>query len=164
MFYVKKYSNKPIIFEDDWIKDKIDDTINTLDIPKKPIKEKIKDQLKNEKHPLTNIGFINNDIIIEIDLAGYKKENISVSYTGNVISVNAKHSANSEYPSEVFYLRKNIHSEDISEKFYLQDGFIDADVKWKLIDGILCIVIRKLDSQNNSSIEESAELYENNGD
>ena len=39
------------------------------------------------KYPLTNIGYSGNTLIFEIALAGFKKENITVSYVGNVITV-----------------------------------------------------------------------------
>ena len=42
------------------------------------------------KYPLTNIGYAGNTLLFEIALAGFKKENITVSYVGNVITVIAK--------------------------------------------------------------------------
>lgn len=52
------------------------------------------------KYPLTNIGYAGNTLIFEIALAGFKKENITVSYVGNVITVNAKWGSQSSQSSD----------------------------------------------------------------
>ena len=52
------------------------------------------------KYPLTNIGYAGNTLLFEIALAGFKKENITVSYVGNVITVNAKYKSSNTQSSD----------------------------------------------------------------
>lgn len=115
------------------------------------------------KYPLTNIGYANNTLIFEVALAGFKKENIKVSYVGNVITVNAKWNKDSEdtqtcpqceaqgcsgnccscdcCKKEVKYIMKNISTKDACRKFTLPDKYLGGSLKWKFVDGLLTIAV-----------------------
>lgn len=116
------------------------------------------------KYPLTNIGYANNTLIFEVALAGFKKENIKVSYVGNVITVNAKWNKDPEdtqtcpqcetqgcdgcgscscdcCKKEVKYIMKNISTKDACRKFTLPDKYLGGSLKWKFVDGLLTIAV-----------------------
>lgn len=116
------------------------------------------------KYPLTNIGYANNTLIFEVALAGFKKENIKVSYVGNVITVNAKWNKDTEEEvqtcpqceaqgcsgsccscdcckKEVKYIMKNISTKDACRKFTLPDKYLGGSLKWKFVDGLLTIAV-----------------------
>lgn len=115
------------------------------------------------KYPLTNIGYANNTLIFEVALAGFKKENIKVSYVGNVITVNAKWNKDSEEQTcpqceaqgcdgcckcecdcckkEIKYIMKNISTKDACRKFTLPDKYLGGSLKWKFVDGLLTIAV-----------------------
>lgn len=119
------------------------------------------------KYPLTNIGYAGNTLIFEIALAGFKKENITVSYVGNVITVNAKWKSQSSESSgssddsgccggcnteqadkcccchceDIQYIQKNISTKDVCRKFYLSNEYLGGSIKWKYVDGLLTIAV-----------------------
>lgn len=157
MYYIRKYSNGPIV-GDEWIKD-IDDiikkghcseSVNGLR-PGKPLKQ-------HDDRPPINVGMVNDTIIIEIDLAGYDPANITVTHTGFVITIEAKYNLQSIYPSSIEYLDKNIQSEDIKRHFYLSNDYADANVTWKSVNGMVIIAISKTGAQQ-TQIPEASSLF-----
>ena len=118
------------------------------------------------KYPLTNIGYSGNTLIFEIALAGFKKENITVSYVGNVITVNAKWNTPtvegdtsgcceccsdscSCHTNNIEYIQKNISTKDVCRKFYLSNEFLGGSIKWKYVDGLLTIAVYVNTVNNN---------------
>lgn len=116
------------------------------------------------KYPLTNIGYAGNTLLFEIALAGFKKENITVSYVGNVITVNARWKSQSSESSDsqnccggcdeeqtdkcccckcedIQYIQKNISTKDVCRKFYLSNEYLGGSIKWKYVDGLLTIAV-----------------------
>lgn len=163
MYLIKKYSNIPFIPEENWILDseKLEENALTTkhEFKEKEFHKEKVFQKELSKMPFVNIGMIEDDIIIEVDLSGYSKENITVSHKNNVITVNAKYTANPVYPKEVKYLSRKIPQEDITKNFYLSNDCLDVTVKWKFINGLLCILVELSKDNNNSIIEESEELF-----
>lgn len=120
------------------------------------------------KYPLTNIGYSGGTLIFEIALAGFKKENITVSYVGNVITVDAKWKSSEETGSsessddsgdkccqcckcetEIEYIQKNISTKDVCRKFFLNNEYLGGSIKWKYVDGLLTIAVY-VNTVNNS--------------
>lgn len=73
-YYVKTFSSMTNYPLEEWTESIVEDV------------EEDKEELT---FPLTNYGYIEDILIFELDLCGFKKENIKISYVGNLITVNA---------------------------------------------------------------------------
>lgn len=159
LYYVRKYENQPKIDTDEWIKDDLFDDVMY--------------KTSQVKYPLVNIGTLGSTLVIEIALAGYKKNNIKVSYAGNVISVSAKWEEIVKLSSEnssncnctcnsktVEYLEQNINNTDVERKFYLANAYLGGTVKWDYVDGMLLIAVYPNEETHEiHAIEESDNLF-----
>lgn len=151
MFYIRQFTPQPTIDEDLWIKD--------FDFQESDSKD-------SERR--TNVCIYDNKLVIEICLCGFKKSNISVSYVGNTITVNAKWE--SIYPkkececdcgcencscSDVKYLDQTFEHKDIQKQFNLVNDYLGSEIKWKFENGLLLIVCSKV--ENTETIQPIAD-------
>lgn len=89
--------------------------------------------------PPTNLERTQDGYIIEMALAGYKRENISVSQEGNILTIAAdKQDDKSESSSKVIY--RGIKASSFRKSFTLEKTAEVSDVT--LTDGILTVKIR----------------------
>lgn len=82
-----------------------------------------------------------NKYHIEMDVPGFKRENIKVNFDNNYLTITAKNESK-EDNSNKKYIRKERNYQKISRRFYLDDvdeNSIEASFK----DGILHIVVAK---------------------
>lgn len=104
-----------------------------------------------EKVMRTDVIDANNEYHLNIELPGYNKEDISVSYDDGYLTIHAKHEVKEEKKvhSEITY------SQEASRSFYVGD--IDESlIKAKYEDGILKLNVPKQvseEKQNLISIE-----------
>lgn len=145
IYYVKKYDNHGMIkypFEDVLFGETQNSTSNNTD-------------LNNTScctccgNSLYNIGYKDNKIILEVNLCGYKKENVSLTKNGNVLIVKAK----AENP-EINYTVKGFELNDIEQRFVLPEQFINGDIQSKLQNGLLTIVIASNEKVDNIEIKD----------
>lgn len=165
MFYVKKYTPTPRIDIETFIKD---------------AEKFLKDPYAKEqapKYPLTNIGYCGTTLVFELALAGFKKENIKVSYVGNVVTVKAVYDTNEEntetpececdpnckcISNEIRYIQKNISNKDVCRKFYLANEYLGSDIKWKYVNGLLTVAVYPNDDiQQVDPSDDDEDLYSN---
>lgn len=137
MFYVKNYTPAPRINLESFMKD---------------AEKFLNDPYAKEqapKYPLTNIGYCGTTLVFELALAGFKKENVSVSYVGNVVTVKAVYEKKKSddscncacTTSEIKYIQKNISNKDVCRKFYLANEYLGSSIKWKFVNGLLTIAV-----------------------
>ena len=149
MFYIRQFTPQPTIDEDLWIKD--------FDFQESDTKE-------TERR--TNVCIYDNKLVIEICLCGFKKSNISVSYVGNTITVDAKWE--NIYPkkecdcgcencscSDVKYLDQTFEHKDVKKQFNLVNDYLGSEIKWKFENGLLLIVCSKV--ENTETIQPIAD-------
>lgn len=87
----------------------------------------------------TNIRKENNSYIYEIDIPGYKKENVSVNYEDGYLIVEAKSSAYNSESSES-YIHQERYSGTCSRSYYI--GEVDeSKIIAKYSDGILSVSV-----------------------
>lgn len=148
IYYVKKYDNHGMIkypFED-VVKDLFDETTNSTSNST---------NLNNTSccaccgNSLYNIGYKDNKIILEVNLCGYKKENVSLTKNGNVLIVKAKAES-----SDISYTIKGFELNDIEQRFVLPEQFINGDIQSKLQNGLLTIVITSNEQVDNIEIKD----------
>lgn len=146
MFLVKNYTPTPRIALESFMKE---------------AEKFLQDPFSREqapKYPLTNIGYCGKNLVFELALAGFKKENIKVSYVGNVITVQAVWNPTETHgcenacspnvtncctccTDEIQYIQKNISNKDVCRKFYLANEYLGSTIKWKFVNGLLTVAV-----------------------
>lgn len=111
------------------------------------------------RYPLTNIGSIGTEcdkkLVFQVALAGFKPENIKMTYVGNVIKVVAKHT-DSDKITGVCWVQQNITYKDALREFRLPDNYMDCKISSKYVNGMLTIVVTPL-KEDPTEIEISTE-------
>ena len=145
IYYVKKYDNHGMIkypFEDLLLDETTNSTSNSADLNN----VSCCDCCGNS---LYNIGYKENKIVLELNLCGYKKENVSLTKNGNVLIVKAKAES-----SDVSYTVKGFELNDIEQRFVLPEQFINGDIQSKLQNGLLTILIASNEQVDNIEIKD----------
>lgn len=173
-YYVKKYNGMPIVSMEDWIKSLTEtdnETSNQTNqsssnnsecccCKKQGVKEykQIKILNADSELPLTNISTLNDKFVIEIDFAGFEKENISVDYSKNTITVNA----NFADAVDKEYIVKNTLRKNASREIFLSNNYSIDNIKWNYKNGLVTIVINTSNNDNTSidiTDEDTEALY-----
>lgn len=88
----------------------------------------------------TDIKETDESYVLEIEMPGFKKQDLSVSLEDGYLTVSGKkHSAKDE---KTKYLRKEI-SETFQRSYYVGTEVQEENVKAKYEDGILCLSVPK---------------------
>jgi len=83
---------------------------------------------------------------IDIDMPGFKKEDIQIQLDHGTLKINAKNIVeNEEKDEKKNYIRRERYSGSCSRSFYVGDQIKQEDIKAKLKDGILNLSIPKID-------------------
>ena len=78
--------------------------------------------------------------ILDIEIPGYKKEDVKISLYNGTLTVSAeRHSSNEEKDDAGRMIRQERYSGNCSRSFYVGDGIKDTDVHASFNDGILKI-------------------------
>jgi len=92
----------------------------------------------------TDIKETNGNYILEIDLPGYNKENISIELNNGYLTINAEISNNiDESDEETNYIHKERYSGKCSRSFYVGENVKEEDINASFKNGILNIIIPK---------------------
>ena len=92
----------------------------------------------------------NGQLLIEIELPGFSKENISAELEGGRLTIHARR--NEELESDMtttHYLLRERFTGDMKRRFHVGENVHQKDVTAQLKDGILSIIIMK----NENSVE-----------
>lgn len=96
----------------------------------------------------TDVKQLKNGYEVDIDLPGFKKDDVSVSLENGYLTVSgAKSSDNSSTDEENSFIRRERYYGSCSRSFYVGDGVTREDVSAKLEDGILKLTVPKVDSK-----------------
>ena len=78
--------------------------------------------------------------ILDVEMPGYKKEDVKISLYNGTLTVSAeRHSSNEEKDDAGRMIRQERYSGNCSRSFYVGDGIKDTDVHASFTDGILKI-------------------------
>ena len=85
---------------------------------------------------------------LDIDLPGYKKENVQVELKDGCLTVSAKTEQNKdEKDANGKYIRRERYSGSCSRSFYVGDDITQDEIKGKFKHGILRLTIPKKESE-----------------
>ncbi len=92
------------------------------------------------KYPPTNIIAEGEDIVLEMAVAGYSKENLNVSLDGKTLTVTGTKKVVEE-DSNIKYIRKGISSKNFTRAFIITDREVSSV---ELTDGMLRITLKSI--------------------
>ena len=95
---------------------------------------------------------------VDIDLPGFKKDEINVELNNGYLSISAAKGLDKEEKKEGKYIRKERYAGSMSRSFYVGDAIKQEDVNAKYEDGILRLSVPKkaaeqIESSNRIAIE-----------
>ena len=91
----------------------------------------------------TDIKEKKDKYIIEMDLPGYEKENISLEINDGYLMISAKTNQNKDEKEEGKYVRKERFVGECSRSFYVGDNIKEEDIKASFKNGTLKIEVPK---------------------
>ena len=98
---------------------------------------------KKEKNMMkTDIRELKDKYVIDIDLPGFKKENINISLNNGYLNISAKNSTEINEEEEKYVHQERFYGE-CSRNFYVGDSIKEEDISAEFKDGILKIDIPK---------------------
>ena len=123
----------PSIFGDNFVDNFFDDVLRTPVATERPVhvmKTDIKDQ--------------GDHYLLEIELPGYKKEDLSVElHEGNLTIRASKESATEEKDEKKNYIRRERHSGSCQRTFYVGKKLQQENIKAAYTDGVLVLTVPK---------------------
>ncbi len=105
---------------------------------------------KHAKHMMkTDIREVENGYEVDIDLPGFKKDEINIKLDNGYMTVSAAKGLNKdEKDSEGRYIRQERYAGSMSRSFYVGTAFKPEDIKAKYDNGILRLSIPKKQIEN----------------
>lgn len=99
----------------------------------------------------TDVKETDDSYELDVELPGYKKEDISVQLNdGNLtISAETKNENNDEKKDR--YIRKERYYGKVSRSFYVGDALTEEDIKGKFEDGILKLTVPKKEKEQETA-------------
>jgi len=120
------------------------------------------DFFKGEKNNLmkTDIKETDNSYILDIDLPGYKKEDIKVDITDGYLTINAKTSDEVNEEEKGKYVRRERFMGEATRSFYVGEDIKEDEVKANFKNGILNLEIPKVSPEEKKSAKKYIEIGE----
>ena len=123
----------PRVFDDDFFRD---------DFFKKP--EKMNFQLMK-----TDIRETGDKYILEVDLPGYKKEDIKIDGTEGYLTINAKTDHEEKKEEKGNYVRRERFTGECTRSFYVGEDIKTNEIKASFKNGILLLEVPKANPDDN---------------
>ena len=101
----------------------------------------------------TDIRELSDRYVVDIDMPGFDKDNISLSLNNGYLEVSASVDKEDNHDDEKFLHRERFYGE-CSRSFYVGDGIIESDICAEFKNGILKIEIPKKEVKNNDQVRQ----------
>ena len=103
---------------------------------------------KNGSYMKTDVKEKDGNYLLEMDLPGYQKEDISLELKDGYLQVTAaRNSANEEKDHQGNIIRQERFSGSCSRSFYVGDHTVESDIKASYENGELKITVPKYDTK-----------------
>lgn len=118
------------------------------------------DFFKGEKNNLmkTDIKETEDNYILDIDLPGYKKEDIKVDITDGYLTINAKTSSDKEEKEKGKFVRRERFTGECSRSFYVGEDIKEDEIKASFKNGILNLEVPKVKPEEKKSDKKYIEI------
>lgn len=118
------------------------------------------DFFKGEKNHLmkTDIKETENDYILDIDLPGYKKEDIKVDITDGYLTINAKTSHEKNEGEKGKFVRRERFMGECSRSFYVGEDIKEDEINASFNNGILNLKVPKVKPEEKKSDKKYIEI------
>ena len=101
-------------------------------------------------YPKVNVITNDEAVVIEAELAGYKKDDIDIEVKEGVLTISGGASQLNEQTDKVVYLLRELKRSSFSRSFKLGDQLDASEVDAKFDNGLLTITIQKLQKEPES--------------
>ena len=92
----------------------------------------------------TDIRETENEYVLDIDLPGYKKEDVKAQLKDGYLNISVSREENKEEKdAKDKYLRKERYTGSVSRSFYVGEDITEEDVKAKFGNGVLTLALPK---------------------
>lgn len=99
---------------------------------------------KNEKNLMkTDVKEKDGNYELDIDLPGFKKEDVNIQLEKGYLTITAAKSLNKDEDDQKGYIRKERWFGNCSRSFYVGESIRSEDIKAKMEDGILHMTVPK---------------------
>lgn len=95
---------------------------------------------KITRYPLTNLAMQGDDLLIEVAIAGFSKDNIEIELKGNQLHISGIMDE-SEEDTDVKYIQRNISSTPFKRVIMLHDNYVGGEIKADVSNGILSLIV-----------------------
>ena len=95
---------------------------------------------KITRYPLTNLAMKGDQLLIEVAIAGFGKDNIEIELKGNQLHISGN-KEESDSDIDVKYIQRNISSTSFKRVVMLHDNYVGGNIKADVQDGILTITV-----------------------
>ena len=106
----------------------------------------------------TDIREARDKFMIDVDLPGFEKENISLALNNGYLEISAKLEKNEESNDEEKFVRRERFFGECSRSFYVGEDIIEEDIKAEFKNGILKIEIPKKLEQDKLETKKQIEI------
>ena len=106
----------------------------------------------------TDIRETDNSFILDIDLPGYKKEDIKIDVTDGYLTINAKTSTENNEEEKGKFVRRERFMGEVSRSFYVGEDVETENIKAAFKNGTLCLEIPKVDSESSKPEKKYIEI------
>ena len=101
-------------------------------------------------YPKVNVITNDEAVVIEAELAGYKKDEIDIEVKEGVLTISGGASQLNEQTDKVVYLLRELKRSSFSRSFKLGDQLDASEVDAQFNNGLLTITIQKLEKEPES--------------
>ena len=118
------------------------------------------DFFKGEKNNLmkTDIKETDNSYILDIDLPGYKKEDIKVDITDGYLTINAKTSNEVNEEEKGKFVRRERFTGECTRSFYVGEDIKEEEIRASFKNGILNLEVPKVNPEEKKSDKKYIEI------
>ncbi len=148
MFISKKgLTKKDDVFDDSKLNEE-----DSFDFEENPLKEKNRDWLETEAQLAIDVYQTPNEIVIKSAVAGVRSDDINISITGDMITIQGKRDLDDKIPEED-YFKKGCYWGKFSQSFVFPVDIDPEKATANLKNGILTIKLMKLDKERTKIIK-----------